>query len=115
MSFVPDKRCYVAPSSWIFRFVWVIAARLVDERQRKRVLLLVGDWCVLAVNQVSRLSQRTHSNALQGNRFILEVLVSTKCCCTLVCAAFYVIASSGKGAATRLSPSPVSGSRWSCR
>eukprot|EP00752_Nemacystus_decipiens_P002490 g2341.t1 len=37
-------RCYVAPSSWIFRFVWVIAARLVDERQRKRVLLLAGEW-----------------------------------------------------------------------
>ncbi|CAM9866122.1 unnamed protein product [Scytosiphon promiscuus] len=37
-------RCYVAPTSWIFRFVWVIAARLVDDRQRKRVLLLVGDW-----------------------------------------------------------------------
>lgn len=46
-------RCYVAPSSWIFRFVWIIAARLVDERQRKRVLLLVGNWCVI-YNLVSR-------------------------------------------------------------
>eukprot|EP00904_Undaria_pinnatifida_P011467 jgi/Undpi1/7450/HiC_scaffold_22.g09923.m1 len=37
-------RCYVAPTSWIFRFVWIIAARLVDDRQRKRVLLLLGEW-----------------------------------------------------------------------
>ena len=40
------RRCYVAPTSWIFRFVWIIAARLVDDRQRKRVLLLLGEWCV---------------------------------------------------------------------
>ncbi|CAN0179654.1 unnamed protein product [Ectocarpus sp. 12 AP-2014] len=37
-------RCYVAPTSWIFRFVWIIAARLVDNRQRKRVLLLSSNW-----------------------------------------------------------------------
>ncbi|CAM9580270.1 unnamed protein product [Discosporangium mesarthrocarpum] len=37
-------RCYVAPTSWIFRLVWVIAAPLVDSRQRKRVKLLSGRW-----------------------------------------------------------------------
>ncbi|CAN0042834.1 unnamed protein product [Ectocarpus sp. 13 AM-2016] len=41
-------RCYVAPTSWIFRFVWIIAAPLVDNRQRKRVLLLSSNWCGVA-------------------------------------------------------------------
>ncbi|CAM9419160.1 unnamed protein product, partial [Choristocarpus tenellus] len=39
--------CYIAPTSWIFRLVWVIAAPLVDSRQRKRVKLLSGDWSKL--------------------------------------------------------------------
>lgn len=47
-SIVIGLRCYVAPTSWIFRFVWIIAARLVDNRQRKRVLLLSSNWCGVA-------------------------------------------------------------------
>lgn len=46
--YVLSCRCYVAPTSWIFRLVWAIGARLVDERQRKRVLLLLDKWYVLS-------------------------------------------------------------------